>query len=88
MGLTFPEFVAAADAGDRSRARALVLAHGRGVVVGSEVFVGRHPHVGSAPFGTGTGLLGSGILLLATGHFSLQLVGIGCIYNNTKLAEM
>lgn len=74
----------AADAGDRSRARTVVLAHGGGAIVGSEVLVGRHPDVGSAPFGTGTGPLGSGlILLVATGHFSLQLVWVGCIYNNT-----
>lgn len=86
MGLAFPELVVAADAGDGRRARTVVLAHGGGTVVGSEVFVGRHPHVGSAPFGTGTRPLGSGlILLVATGHFSLQLVWTGFIYNNTKV---
>lgn len=75
---TLPMLVVAADAGDGARPRALVLPHGAVAVVGPEVFLGRRPDVAAAPFGTGTGPLGSGLTLLVTvGHFILQLVGVG-----------
>ncbi len=75
---TLPVLVAAADAGHRRRARALVLPCRAVAVVGPEVFFLGRPDVAAAPFGTGTGPLGSGLTLLVTvGHFILQLVGVG-----------